>query len=894
MKKLIFVFCMIALSVQLPLLAQIKYLEFMDKQPKSFPIQLVNCQYVAKPPVIDGILDDETWENAEKKTAFRITDKVGFGKLATRQTEVSFVHDNKFLYIAFTCFEPKMDKVRAENKRFDNPEIFYDDRIEILLDLYHDHKNIVRLAVNSLGVTYDTKLERPVQYSISYIKGSDNWNTEWRAKTQKYADRWTGEVAIAIDRIFDREISSGITWGFNIVRDSHSEFLEGGRGVKLKPGRELSALEPVKSYVKGKISDSWIEPNLYADLTFNQEKLDVIGLKFHEAYANYNGSIWHKPQFFGDNPLFVSTRNKSGSSLKVRCVVETESFDGKTLLCEEVFEFQPKESKELKMPIKIRSDERLVFHLRLYDDFMGELLYETSYDTRVPPFVEFDLSSIYALDESQNNSILVATVVVPSILVGSSIEMTLFDKAGNTLATDRLSGLKNHEFVPCFEKLALTSLSAGNYTISCEFRDNKNELIGVFDHFFTNSLKQSTAELKAENTVYSFGGKEGKSLTVNFPEGERFVFWEHASYVPWWDLDNMAVTYEFMETWGYGNQGCSEPMQDKENRYSKPEIVENSPARVVVLWRYALSDPNYQIFFNEWVYEYYYLYPDGTGVREICVYPNSNVQHEVLQPQYIFPTGVIPEQMFQDTACVLMNTKGEKISNLLSKPVLAPPKSTGEWEEEIMRIYLKNRKHPYLVWSKDEELFPNPINNGLIVGDVQRSMGGHWPLQPMNVDVYSVVGTNLPYHSWLGTIHVYPDIDKQPNKWVHLIGITNKSNEELIKVAENWLEPSIPHTENVDFIKFDKIQKAYIFNNIQGEKYSLKFPDIKEKEITHPVFVFSSSTLKKIKLFVNGKEIPSKLYRLSNINYQYHDATLLWLGVTIKENDKVDIVKLTN
>jgi len=441
------------------------------------------------------------------------------------------------------------------------------------------------------------------------------------------------------------------------------------------------------------------------------------------------------------------------------------------------------------------------------------MLYYTSYDTRVPPFVEFDLSAVYAKDKSGHETIKVSPVVVPGTIDNCQLKLRLVRNGqSKPLKTDELSGLNEYEFVPCFSDLDMGALTTGNYTIENQLIGPQGDVIGSFDHHFTYHQNVRQKDMSVADTLYSYGGQEGKATVVSFPEGDRFVFWEHASYVPWWDLDNMAVTYEFMECWGYGNQGCSEPMQDKGNRYSKVDIVENTPARVVVLWRYALGDPNYQIIFNEWVHEYYYFYPDGSGVREIQFWANSDVRHEILQPQYVFPTGVIPEQMFEDTACTVFNLKGEMTVNLLEKPVTKHPEFAKSWEEEIMRIYLKGRKHPYLVWSKREDIVPNSINNGLIMGDVRRSMGGHWPMQPMNVDVYSVVGTEKPYHSWLGNVMIFSDPNEHPNRWIHLIGATNESSNKLITLGKNWLYPAgiKIRSKGFEFEGYDNIQKAYI------------------------------------------------------------------------------------
>ncbi|MCK4560396.1 MAG: hypothetical protein KAV45_11490 [Calditrichia bacterium] len=74
----------------------------------------------------------------------------------------------------------------------------------------------------------------------------------------------------------------------------------------------------------------------------------------------------------------------------------------------------------------------------------------------------------------------------------------------------------------------------------------------------------------------------------------QFIFWRGTNYIPHWVTENnIWYNNEFTETWE--TIGSSEPMSDKQCRYSHVRIIENNRARVVVHWRYALNDVNYWI-----------------------------------------------------------------------------------------------------------------------------------------------------------------------------------------------------------------------------------------------------------------------------------------------------------
>ena len=65
-------------------------------------------------------------------------------------------------------------------------------------------------------------------------------------------------------------------------------------------------------------------------------------------------------------------------------------------------------------------------------------------------------------------------------------------------------------------------------------------------------------------------------------------------------------------------------MQDRHCRFSHVRIIENTPARVVVHWRYARVsaynntwnvDP--KTGWELWIDEYYYIYPDASAIRKV-------------------------------------------------------------------------------------------------------------------------------------------------------------------------------------------------------------------------------------------------------------------------------------
>ncbi|RPI44844.1 MAG: hypothetical protein EHM46_02390, partial [Bacteroidetes bacterium] len=114
-------------------------------------------------------------------------------------------------------------------------------------------------------------------------------------------------------------------------------------------------------------------------------------------------------------------------------------------------------------------------------------------------------------------------------------------------------------------------------------------------------------------------------IVVQFDESPvRVVFWRGTRYSPAWVMENgrwMAdQSAEYFDT----INGCYEHMIDPHCLYSHVRIIENTPARVVVHWRYvpvSVRKQRSQVDeFTDWsdcIDEYYTFFPDGIGIRKV-------------------------------------------------------------------------------------------------------------------------------------------------------------------------------------------------------------------------------------------------------------------------------------
>ncbi|MEJ1971856.1 MAG: hypothetical protein WDM96_05005 [Lacunisphaera sp.] len=74
------------------------------------------------------------------------------------------------------------------------------------------------------------------------------------------------------------------------------------------------------------------------------------------------------------------------------------------------------------------------------------------------------------------------------------------------------------------------------------------------------------------------------------------------------------------------------------------------------------ATPHYLIFHNEWVDEYYTLYPDGAGVRAVDLWAGAAAEHEVLDTIMVKPPGTRTGQLFAGPVATLANLDGREVS----------------------------------------------------------------------------------------------------------------------------------------------------------------------------------------------------------------------------------------
>src|SRR5215471_8797856 len=93
-----------------------------------------HIERAAQPPKLDGVLDDEVWQQQPLDLGEWLSYNPNRGDRISAEfrTEVRVAYDDRNLYFAFHCIDSEPDKIRTTVSRRDN--VFNDDWVGLSLD----------------------------------------------------------------------------------------------------------------------------------------------------------------------------------------------------------------------------------------------------------------------------------------------------------------------------------------------------------------------------------------------------------------------------------------------------------------------------------------------------------------------------------------------------------------------------------------------------------------------------------------------------------------------------------------------------------------------------------------------------------------------------------------
>jgi hypothetical protein len=159
-------------------------------------------------PIVDGRLDDASWDRAEPATGFVQRDPVE-GAPATFQTEVRVLFTDEAMYVGLRAFDPVPGEIMAPLAPRDSRP--FGDWVGILLDSSYDRRSAFEFAVNPAGVRWDA-------YRFDDFGIDAGWDGVWEAAVDRDHAGWSAELRIPLSQL--RYLpSQDLRFGFNAYRE---------------------------------------------------------------------------------------------------------------------------------------------------------------------------------------------------------------------------------------------------------------------------------------------------------------------------------------------------------------------------------------------------------------------------------------------------------------------------------------------------------------------------------------------------------------------------------------------------------------------------------------------------------------------------------------------------
>jgi len=178
--------------------------------PEAMPRPSSRAVRISTPIVLDGILDEAAWEEAEVITGF-IQSMPDAGAPATEQTVVRVVYDDKRLYVGALMLDSEPQGIIHQFLEQDF-ETHDDDVFAVTLDTFLDRRDSFMFLINPNGAVKDGQT----------FDNSRTTNLAWEGvievETTIHQEGWTVELAIPFTTLRFDPSRDEQAWGMNFLR----------------------------------------------------------------------------------------------------------------------------------------------------------------------------------------------------------------------------------------------------------------------------------------------------------------------------------------------------------------------------------------------------------------------------------------------------------------------------------------------------------------------------------------------------------------------------------------------------------------------------------------------------------------------------------------------------
>jgi hypothetical protein len=385
-------------------------------------------------------------------------------------------------------------------------------------------------------------------------------------------------------------------------------------------------------------------------------------------------------------------------------------------------------------------------------------------------------------------------------------------------------------------------------------------------------------------------------LVITFDDAAyKMVFWHGTAYNMNLVTENGRWVGDQSAEAARSEYGCVEHMSDKQARYAHVRLIENSPARIVVHWRYALTDVLYNIGerdpitgWGDWADEYYTIYPDGLAVRHFLVHGRQN-RYSITEPATLNNPGETAEDNVSIQAATLANMEGEtRTFSWETWP--SDGGIRGEFfhavpNANIAVVNTKSDFKPVYIYPPGTPIIP--YGGGAVVirsGVSKFPLRSHWPTSQIPSDGRPALALDRVSSSAILSPEP-PETKRASDGAVEgrfLMGLTNQPMTAILPVARAWLRPATLKLSGDDFADdgYNPDDRAYHLHRLAKVNTRVEF-DIQANErspVVNLALVVDGWGDGGASLRLNGKPIAEgKDFRVGHIDRLEGSSLVVWV-----------------
>jgi hypothetical protein len=347
-------------------------------------------------------------------------------------------------------------------------------------------------------------------------------------------------------------------------------------------------------------------------------------------------------------------------------------------------------------------------------------------------------------------------------------------------------------------------------------------------------------------------------------------------------------------------------------------LLEDTDARVVVHWRYALSDAQYKIAAvdddgrGEWCDEFHIIYPDQVGVRKMELhYSRPERKHDWVEQIVVLPPGKYPDDVLDKQAVSLVNMAGKVHTYSWHDEDLTVEMPEPEGAN-MSYVHFKSKYRPFIIVS------PNPVQTvegtwdspffrtyaakmaqGYRQDPVPSVYGwwDHWPVAQVPGDGRWVSTPDRPSHFNLTTFVQWEDYEHthKTRTRIMLQGMTDKDPDELVPLAKSWLRAPSMRLGAGEYRggRYDPSERTYLIEKTGSGRTpscTMTVDASQESPLLNPAIIIKNWGRQSATLTLDGERIlPGADFRQGIRRGAFGEDLIIWVRLNEQRPVKMTI-----